>query len=601
MIKERRMKRIALMLAIALIVSSVSGFSKSETVKAEEVSIQEETGLEQETTGEGETEAPDVPDKPEEEKYTLVAHRGYSGYAPENSMPAFEKAIAAGFTTIELDIRRCRADSKGNATWVISHDDSLKGTMGVDKKISELTYEQILTYSYTKGNEVDAYRNLKIVSYEQIIQLIKKCKDEGLQITWQIEIKDTDDENYTDYFEEELIKPLVDAGIQDCIVFSSFNATYLKKIKTIDAGDGFHFTTWYLSTVLDESAIKKAKSIQASGISFKGNVNYNTQEQIQAALEEGFRLGCYTVNSTVIMGAYYKWGVRNFATNYINPMEVYEGMLTGTYNVRAFTCKVNQDSYTYDGTRKLPNVTVTYKGVELIEGLNYELSYENNKYPGTASVYITGMNNCFSESEVQYQIIMPKVTGFNIKKAKTTYVTLSWSKVKNATGYIVYQYNFSKKKYEAIKTISKADTVTYKVKKLTAATKYKFRVKAYLKVDNKTYNSAACSAKTTYTRPAKSSLKSLTRYKKYKRLRIKWNKVAGSAGYYVVVATDKKMKNIVGKYTVKGQKNCKLKVKKLKEKQTYYVKVRAYLNNGSGKTYGVYSPIMKSKGKNSKK
>ena len=56
----------------------------------------------------------------------LVAHRGYSAYAPENSIPAFEMAVASGFSKIELDIRRCKPDSNGKATWVISHNDSLK-------------------------------------------------------------------------------------------------------------------------------------------------------------------------------------------------------------------------------------------------------------------------------------------------------------------------------------------------------------------------------------------------------------------------------------------------------------------------------------------
>jgi len=34
----------------------------------------------------------------------VIAHRGASGYAPENTMPAFEKALDMGTEGIELDV-----------------------------------------------------------------------------------------------------------------------------------------------------------------------------------------------------------------------------------------------------------------------------------------------------------------------------------------------------------------------------------------------------------------------------------------------------------------------------------------------------------------
>lgn len=546
------------------------------------------------TTEEPTTEEPTTVDP---EAYYLIAHRGYSGYAPANSLPAFEKAVAAGFTTIELDVRRSKADAYGNATWVISHDDSLVNTMGVDKKISELTYSQILQYSYTKGNGIESYKNLKIVTLEQILQLIKKCKGEGLNINWQIEIKNTDDGNYTTYFENEIVKPIVDAEVQDCVTISSFTSSYLKKIKAIDS----NLKTWFLSTILDEEAIEKAHNCAAEGISFKGTVNYTTQENIKAALAEGFRLGTYTINSPVVMGTYYQWGVRYFSTDELSPIDVSKNMLTGTYNVNAFVCTLSKDSYKYNGTRRLPKVTVTYKEQELVEGVNYTLSYSDNKNPGTATVYISGINNCKDEQKLQFTITLRKVTGFKIAASKTTYVKLSWTKVQDVTGYIIYQYNYTKKKYEAIKTISNSSKVTYKVKKLTSATKYKFRVKAYLKADGKTYKSTACTKKTTYTRPAKAKLSSLTRYSGFKRLRVKWKAVPRCTGYNIKIATDKKMKNVVGSYTVKGNKNLKLKIKKLSKKKTYYVKVRAYLKAGKTTYNGVYSTVMKSAKKSKKK
>lgn len=565
--------------------------TSGEATSEEQTTLEESSTPEESTTPEVTTEDPAA--------YTLIAHRGYSGYAPENSMPAFEKAVAAGFSMIELDVHRCKPDANGKATWVISHNDSLKSTMGVDVKISEHTYSEILQYSFTKGNNVELYPNLKIASLEEVIALIKDCKSRGQKIKWQIELKESDDDNFKDYFQQELVKPIKDAQVEDCVVFSSFHYTYLRKIKEID--DSLH--TWFLSTVLTDTAIDEyAVKCKADGISFKGTATTTTKAMIEKALSKGFKLGTYTIDSTPVMGVYYAWGVRQFATDALSPMDVGLNMLTGKYNVKVFTCTLEKDSYTYDGTRKLPKVKVEYKGAELVEGLNYSLSYGNNKNPGTASVYISGLNNCIDEYKLTYKIVMPKVTGFQVTANKASSITLSWTKVDNVTGYIVQRYNYTTKKYEAIKTIANPNTVTYKATKLSSAAKYRYRVRTYLISDSKTYKSTACTAKTTYTKPAKTSTVKLERYKNSKRLRVKWTAQARCTGYQVVIATNKKMTKNKKTYTVKGTTAKKLKIKKLQKNKTYYVKVRAYLTVGSKTYYGAYSTVMKSKkAKKSKK
>ncbi len=593
----KKMKiRVKLLLVMLIVFMVGCHTNNAVTVKAEQDTTEQEIAGETEGKEEEETEEPGE-DTEDSDAYTMIAHRGYSRYAPENSLPAFEKAVAAGFTTIELDLRRCKPDANGRATWVVSHADSLADTMGVNKNISNLTYSQLLTYSYTKGNEIDAYKDLKIVSYEQIISLIKQYKGEGRKITWQIEIKNAEDSNYEAYFEEELIRPLVEAQLQEDVIFSSFNSSYLQKIKFIDSS----LRTWYLSTVLNIDAMQQAKSCQAEGISFKGTSDYTSEQNVRTALQEGFQLCAYTVNSPVVMGVYHQWGVRNFSTDSLAPIDVSKNMLTGTYNLKAFTCTLEKDSYTYDGTRRLPKVTVTYRGEELVEGINYTLSYFDNKNPGTARVCISGINNCKEEQERTFAISLRKVTGFQIAASKANYIKLSWTKTQNVTGYIIYQYNFTTKKYEAIKTIRTSSKVSYKVKNLTSATKYRFIVRAYLESDGEIYLSDASAKKVTYTKPQKVKIKSLQRYKKYRRLRVKWTAVPRCTGYVVKIATDKKMKNIVGTYTVKGKKHLKWNIKKLSRKTTYYVKVRAYRKAGKTTYNGAYSSVKKIKGKTKSK
>ena len=57
-------------------------------------------------------------------------------------------------------------------------------------------------------------------------------------------------------------------------------------------------------------------------------------------------------------------------------------------------------------------------------------------------------------------------------------VNLTWNKVKSAEGYIVYQYNNSKKAWSRIaKTTTTLNS--FKVTNLNAATKYQFAIRAY--------------------------------------------------------------------------------------------------------------------------
>ncbi|MBO5909905.1 MAG: glycerophosphodiester phosphodiesterase, partial [Clostridia bacterium] len=73
------------------------------------------------------------------------AHRGVHGEYPENSIPAFEKAVKMNLG-IELDIHITK-DNK----LVVFHDDNLKRMTGEDEYIKFLTYEQIKSYKLKDG------------------------------------------------------------------------------------------------------------------------------------------------------------------------------------------------------------------------------------------------------------------------------------------------------------------------------------------------------------------------------------------------------------------------------------------------------------------
>jgi glycerophosphoryl diester phosphodiesterase len=66
------------------------------------------------------------------------AHRGGTGHAPENSMAAFEHAVALGFRYLETDVHR-----SSDGVLAAFHDSNLLRTCGVDAEIADLTWNEI--------------------------------------------------------------------------------------------------------------------------------------------------------------------------------------------------------------------------------------------------------------------------------------------------------------------------------------------------------------------------------------------------------------------------------------------------------------------------
>jgi len=68
----------------------------------------------------------------------VIAHRGASAYAPENTIAAFKKAIELKAHWFELDVH-LTADNK----LVVIHDDDLKKIAGVEEKVTEKKWDEI--------------------------------------------------------------------------------------------------------------------------------------------------------------------------------------------------------------------------------------------------------------------------------------------------------------------------------------------------------------------------------------------------------------------------------------------------------------------------
>lgn len=99
----------------------------------------------------------------------LVAHRGYSAIAPENTLPAFEEAGRAGFWGCETDVQET-----SDGYFILCHNLNTEWATGTNLVIAESTYAQINALTINNGNNISQYAGLKIPLLEDYLKICKK-------------------------------------------------------------------------------------------------------------------------------------------------------------------------------------------------------------------------------------------------------------------------------------------------------------------------------------------------------------------------------------------------------------------------------------------
>lgn len=200
----------------------------------------------------------------------------------------------------------------------------------------------------------------------------------------------------------------------------------------------------------------------------------------------------------------------------------------------------------------------------------------------------------FSKYDTNIQVKTPagkvtvgKAAISSVSSAGYNKIKVTWKKVTNATGYIVYRATSSKGSYKAIKTITSGKTVSYTDSGLTAGKGYYYKVRAFAGSGSSRVNGTASTAKGTKPVPAKPTLKATAGSRK---AALKWSKVSGASGYQVVYSTSKTSGYKTLKTITKGSTVSYTKTELTKGK-TYYYRVRAYRTVSGKKVYGAYSNV----------
>ena len=205
---------------------------------------------------------------------TVMAHRGLSADAPENTLYAFSDAISVGADFIELDVQQTR-----DGVLVVMHDSNLKRTTGVNKDIWDVDYADI--QNLDAGSWFDpAYANARIPTLEETLQFVDK------RAKLNIEIKPT--KHGSDTLEQDVAELITQYQYTDACYVTSFSYGSLKKIKEANP----EIRTGYLMSV----AYGQFYSLNYAD-AFSLNKVFVTSQVVNAAHQQGKQIFAWTVNS----------------------------------------------------------------------------------------------------------------------------------------------------------------------------------------------------------------------------------------------------------------------------------------------------------------
>ncbi len=150
----------------------------------------------------------------------IIAHRGASALAPENTLAAFRLAKELGADGIELDVM-LSADER----LVVIHDQSVNRTTNGQGKVNEMGWDSLKTL------DAGSYFDERFTG-EPLPLLDQVFEELGGQFLINVELK-----NYAtprDQLTEKVIDLIMQMGLKNSTILSSFNARNLLKAESLE-------------------------------------------------------------------------------------------------------------------------------------------------------------------------------------------------------------------------------------------------------------------------------------------------------------------------------------------------------------------------------
>ena len=225
----------------------------------------------------------------------IIAHRGASGHAPENTLAAFKKAVALGAAFIETDLQLTR-----DAHFVAIHDDTLDRTTNGEGKVHDRTLAELrkLDAGSWFGSE---FAGERIPTLEEILEFSKKN-----DVVFYLELKPGGSWGG----EHALIGALRESGEIPRSVVISFESAILANLRKIEP-------TIMTGVLYDGQLVDPLDTaLQVGARQIVVRADLVTPWMLSEARRKDLQVVCWTVNHPAHMRALIGAGVDGIMSDY---------------------------------------------------------------------------------------------------------------------------------------------------------------------------------------------------------------------------------------------------------------------------------------------
>lgn len=227
----------------------------------------------------------------------IWAHRGASGYAPENTLEAFALAVEQKADGVELDVQLTK-DGK----LVVIHDETIDRVSGEHGLVKDFTLEELKKLNVNRT--IPGFQAVTIPTLEEVYDLLK-----GTGLAINVEIKSS----IIWYLEIEkrVLELTKSMGLQDKVIYSSFNHYSIRRLKELD--ETVQTGILYGDVLCDIAAYCKKVGADALHPVFTHRYMESVWKEYMAS---GIPLHIWTVNEEADMTFFMENNIDAIITNY---------------------------------------------------------------------------------------------------------------------------------------------------------------------------------------------------------------------------------------------------------------------------------------------
>lgn len=226
------------------------------------------------------------------------AHRGASGYAPENTIPAFELALEQGAEAFELDVQLTRDDQV-----VVIHDETLERTTNGTGWVADHSLEDLRRLDASYGHE--KFAGTPMPTLEEVFALVKDT-------TTRLNLELKNSRMAYKGLEERVLGLIQGHDMADRVIISTFNHYSLRHLVALGA-------TQPLGALYSEPLWKPwAYATRLGATALHPSMAATRRKIIDKSHEHGLAVHVWTVNEPDDLKKMIRLGVDAVITNYPN-------------------------------------------------------------------------------------------------------------------------------------------------------------------------------------------------------------------------------------------------------------------------------------------